>query len=134
MPSGARQGPLIRCPICGIVEREDYLGPFPPIRCPICDVLVDRLEYREHLKSIHPSYESWGQKNSRNAFVALVIVLGIVVTSNFLLPGNYLILSLGAGCVVAWAAISISYKFRGKKKFRLAWKEQNSEGTQSNAR
>jgi hypothetical protein len=106
---------------------------WPPIRCPICDVLVDRLEYRNHLRSIHPSYEAWGQKNSRNAFVALVIVLGIVVTSNFLLPRNDLILSLGALSVVAWAAISISYKLMGKRKFRPVWKEQNSESTQSNA-
>src|SRR5260370_35633141 len=129
MPSGTRPGPLIQCPICGIVDREDYLGPFPPIRCPICDVLVDRLEYRNHLRSAHKSYEVWGQKNSRNAFVALVIVLGIVVTSNFLLPRNDLILSLGALSGVAWAAISISYKLRGKKKFRLAWKEQNAGST-----
>jgi hypothetical protein len=123
--------PRVRCPICGIVDREDYLGPFPPIRCPICNVLVDRLEYRNHLRSTHQSYEAWGQKNSRNAFVALVIVLGIVVTSN-LLPGNDLILSLGAGSVGAWAAISVSYKLMGKKKFRLAWKEKNPEGSQSN--
>jgi len=105
---------------------------WPQIRCPICDVLVDRLEYRNHLRSIHPSYEAWGQKNSRNAIVPLVIVLGIVVTSNFLLPRNDLVLSLGALSVVAWAAISISSELKGKKKFRLAWKEQNAEGTQSN--
>jgi len=100
------------------------------IRCPICDVLIDRLEYRNHLRSIHPSYEAWEQKNSRNAFVALVIVLGIVVTSTFLLPRNDLILSLGALSVVAWATISISYKLRGKRKFKLSWKEQNQRGTQ----
>jgi O-antigen/teichoic acid export membrane protein len=104
------------------------------IRCPICDVLVDRLEYRNHLRSIHPSYEAWGQKNSRNAFVALVIALVIVGTTNFLLPANDLILSLGAVGVVAVAAISTSYGLlMGKRKFRHAWKEQNAEGTWSNA-
>jgi O-antigen/teichoic acid export membrane protein len=98
-----------------------------PIRCPICDVPIDRLEYRNHLRSIHPSYE----KNSRNALVALVIGLVIVVTSNFLLPVNDLILSLGAVGVVAVAAISTSYTLIGKRKFRHAWKEQNAEGTKS---
>jgi hypothetical protein len=104
-------------------------GPLPPLRCPICDVLVDRLEYRNHLRSIHPSYE----KNSRNALVALVIGLVIVVTSNFLLPVNDLNASLGAVGVVAVAAISTSYTLMGKRKFRHAWKEQNAEDSQSNA-
>jgi hypothetical protein len=104
-----------------------------PIRCPICDVLVDRVEYRNHLRSIHPSYEAWEQKNTRIAFVAFVIVLVIVGTTNFLLPANDLILSLGAVGVVAVAAITTSYKLIGKRKFRPAWKEQNPESTQSNA-
>jgi hypothetical protein len=102
-------------------------------RCPICDSpLVDRIDYINHLRSIHPSYTAWGRKNARNAFAAIVIVTGMVLTSNFLLPGNSWVLLLGVGSFVAVVAITISYTLLIRKRFRGASKGQNTEGTQLN--
>jgi len=104
------------------------------IPCPICDAaLVDRDDYMNHLRSAHPTYAAWGRKNARNAFVEIVIVTSIVLISNFLLPSNTSVLILGAVSFVAVVAITISYMAIMKGKFRLSWKEQNPEGTQSNA-
>ena len=104
------------------------------IPCPICDAaLVDRDDYMNHLRSAHPTYAAWGRKNARNAFVEIVIETSIVLISNFLLPSNTRVLILGAVSFVAVVAITISYMAIMKGKFRLSWKEQNPEGTQSNA-
>ena len=87
-----------------------------------------------HLKSVHPSYAAWGRKNARNAFVEIVIVTTIVLTLDFLLPGNSLILILGAGSFAAVVAITISYTLMIRSRFRRASKDQSAEGTHSNPR
>ena len=100
------------------------------IRCPLCDIpLVDRDEYMNHLKSVHPTYAAWGRKNARNAFVAIVIVTGLVTASNFLLPNNTWVLIIGAGSFVAVVAITISYTLMIRKKFRRASKGQKVDGS-----
>src|SRR5438445_3497542 len=105
------------------------------IQCPICDIpLADRREYRNHLNSVHPSYNAWGRKNARNAFAAIVSVTSIVLTSNFLLPGNSWVLILGAASFVAVVMITISFTLITRRKFKRAWKDQNPEGLHSNTR
>jgi hypothetical protein len=100
------------------------------IRCPICDIpLVDRDEYMNHLKSVHPTYAAWGRKNSRNAFVGIVIVTGIILTSNFLFPNNSSFLILWVVNFVALVAITISYTLMIRSRFRRASKDQTAEGT-----
>ncbi len=111
MSSGARPGPLIRCPVCNIP-------------------LIDRDDYMTHLRSVHPSYTSWGRKNAQNAFVAIIIVTSIVLTSDFLLPGNSWALFLGASSFVAVVAITISYTIMIRRRFRRASKDQKTEGAQ----
>jgi hypothetical protein len=101
------------------------------LRCPICATpLVDRRDYMNHLKSTHPSFVVWGRKNARNSVIAIAIVTGSVLASGFLLPGNRWVLFLGVGSFVAVVAITISYTLTSKGRFRRAWKDQNSEGTQ----
>ena len=100
------------------------------IRCPLCDIpLVDRDEYMNHLKSVHPTYAAWGRKNARNAFVAIVILTGVILTSNFLLPNNSSFLILWIVSFVALIAITISYTLMIKSRFRRASKDQTAEGT-----
>src|SRR2546425_11539808 len=101
MSSGARSGPLIRCPICDIP-------------------LIDRDDYMNHLRSVHPSYAAWGRKNAQSAFVAIVIVIGIVLTSDFLLPGNSWVLFLGAASFVAVFVITLSFTLMIWERFRSA--------------
>ena len=86
-----------------------------------------------HLKSTHPSFVAWGRKNARNVIVALVIMTGVRVTSIFLSPGNNLILFSVTGGFAVVIAIGIYYEVIVRRRFRLAWKEKNAEGTQSNA-
>jgi hypothetical protein len=86
-----------------------------------------------HLRSIHPSFVAWGRKNARNSVIAIAIVTGIILTSGLLLPGNRWVLFLGVGSFVAVVAITISYTLTGRRRFRHASKDQNAEGTQSNA-
>jgi hypothetical protein len=107
----------------------------PPValRCPICDApLVDRRDYMNHLRSLHPSFVVWGRKNARNSVIAIAVVTGFVLTSGFLLPGNRWVLFLGGGSFVAVVAITISYTVMIRRRFRRASKDQNAEGMQSN--
>jgi len=100
------------------------------LRCPICDTpLVDRHDYMNHLKSIHPSFVVWGRKNARNSVIAIAVVTGFVLTSGLLLPGNRWVLFLGGGSFVAVVAITISYTVMIRRRFRRASKDQNDGST-----
>jgi hypothetical protein len=102
-------------------------------RCLICDVLVDNLEYRNHLKAVHPSYEAWRKKTTRNVIAAEFIVIGLLVALILFSPGNELILFPVMSGFAVILAISFWYSVMIRKRFRLSWKDQNPEGTQSNA-
>src|SRR6266487_2359408 len=105
------------------------------IRCPLCDIpLVNRLDYINHLRSIHPAYLTWGRKNAQVAFIVIVIVIGVIIIADFFfLSGRGLILFPEVGSFVAAVAIIIFYRLVKRRRFRLAWKVQNPEGTRSNA-
>ncbi len=83
----------------------------------------------KHLKSVHPTYAAWGRENARNAFVAIVILTGVILTSNFLLPNNSSFLILWIVSFVALIAITISYTLMIRSRFRRASKDQTAEGT-----
>jgi len=112
MPPGARPSALIRCPICDIP-------------------LVNRLDYINHLRSIHPAYLTWGRKNAQAAFIVIVIVIGVIIIADFFfLSGKGLILFPEVGSFVAAVAIIIFYRLVKRRRFRHDWKSQHSEGTQ----
>jgi hypothetical protein len=125
----------VRCPIRGIVDREDTipLPPFPPIRCPICDTLVGREDYQGHLRSVHPAYVAWREKNARNFRNASVIVLVAVILELFLLHNSWVLPLVVAGYAVI-IAITIYNMLKITRRFKRAWKDQNPEGINSNTR
>jgi hypothetical protein len=103
-------------------------------RCPICDALFDRLEYRNHLKAVHPSYVAWTEKTTRKFIAAEFIVIGLIVASIVFSPGNQLILFPIVSGFAVILAIAAYYGLMAQRRFKLSWKEQNPESTQSNAR
>src|SRR6267378_4010343 len=104
--------------------------PGPLIQCPVCDIpLIDRDDYMNHLRSVHPSYTAWGRKNARNAFVEIVVVTTIAVISDIVLPNNIWVLILGAVAFVSVVVIATSYTLMIRRRFRRTSKDQNPEGT-----
>jgi hypothetical protein len=103
------------------------------IRCPICAVLVEGLEYWNHLKAVHPSYVAWRKKAVRKLMAAEFVVIGLLVASILFSPGNELILFPVMSGFAVILAIGAYYGVMADRRFKLSWKEQNPEGTQSNA-
>jgi uncharacterized membrane protein len=77
---------------------------------------------------------AWRQKTVRKIIAAEFIVIGLLVVSILFSPGNKLILFPIISGFAVILAIWAYYGVMADRRFKLSWKEQNPEGTQSNAR
>lgn len=85
------------------------------------------------MKAVHPSYVAWREKAVRKLIAAESIVIGLLVASILFSPGNQLILFLVMSGFAVILAIGFYYGMMADRRFKLSWKEQNPEGTQSSA-
>jgi hypothetical protein len=106
-------------------------GPFGPIRCPICDTLVDREDYLNHQRSVHPAYTALREKSTRNFIRASVVVLVVLVLDILLLRNSWVhswVLPLVVASYAAVLTINLADSIKATRRFKRAWKDQNPEG------
>jgi len=110
------------------------VGPGVPIfRCAICDKLLDSpQDYKDHLKTAHPSYAASTKKNARNSLVALILVIATVLGVFYVLaPGSLWTQILGIAIFATIIITIVGYQLITIRRHRRAWKEANQSGEQN---